>query len=356
MINGISKNDIEKPNYPKYSIIITKKKTMIELKKNGEPSLIKMQVGEKKNKSNKSLLLALLLITLLGTWGYIIWDKNKTKALISQKDKDISDTATQRDELQKELEDATIRYEEIKTSNAQKDSIIDVKDREIQNKKTKINTILAKVNATQSELAEVKSLIASLNSDIEGYKAQIALLEGQKEELTKANQNLSNQRDNLQKGYDSSLGEIKNKDKTIEIGSTLHASNFSIIAIDEKGNGKLKETTNAKKVDKLRISFDLDENMISPSGAKKIYIIITDPTGKIIATEESGKFSTQDNGNLDYTQQMEINYNKNQRQTINFDWKSGGKFIIGDYKIEVYNNGFKIGQGIRQLKKGGLFG
>jgi len=329
---------------------------MIDLKKTEDSTLIDAQVGDKKNNSNKSLLLALLLIILLGTWGYIIWDKNNTKELINLKDTAISTTATQRDELQKELEDATIRYDIIKTSNTKKDSLIDVKDREIQNKKTKINSLLAKVNATQAELAEVKLLIASLNTDIEGYKAQIAILEGQKEELTKANQNLSTQRDNIQKDYDLSIEELKNKDKTIDIGSTLHASNFSIVAIDEKGNGKVRETTNAKKVDKLRISFDLDENMITPSGAKKLYIIITDPSGKFIATEESGKFSTQDNSNLDYTQQMEINYTKNQRQTVSFDWKSGGKYIIGDYKIEVYNNGFKIGQGIRQLKKGGLFG
>jgi len=330
---------------------------MIDIKKTEEePASNKTQVGEKKNKSNKSLLLALLLIALLGTWGYIIWDKNNTKELITQKDNTISATATQRDELQKELEDATIRYDIIKTSSTKKDSMIDVRDREIQNKRKKINTLLAKVNASQAELAEVKSLIASLNTDIEGYKAQIEILEGQKVELTKANQNLSNQRDNIQKDYDSSIEELKNRDKIINVGSTLHASNFSIVPIDEKGNGKIKETTNAKKVDKLRISFDLDENMITPSGAKKLYIIITDPTGKVMTTDESDKFNTQDNGYLDFTQQMEINYTKNQRQTVSFDFKSGGKFTIGDYKIEVYNNGFKIGQGIRQLKKGGLFG
>jgi len=329
---------------------------MTDIKKNEEPNLNNPLVGDKKNKSNKSILLALLLIALLGTWGYIIWDKNNTKELISQKDNTISATSTQRDELQKELEDATIRYDIIKTSNTKKDSMIDVKDREIQNKRKKINALLAKANASQAELAEVKLLIASLNTDIEGFKNQIALLEGQKEELTKANQNLSTQRDNIQKDFDSSMEELKNRDKTINIGSTLHASNFSIVAIDEKGNGKVKETTNAKKVDKLRISFDLDENMITPSGAKNLYIIITDPTGKVITTEESDKFNTQDNGFLDYTQQMEINYTKNQRQTVSFDWKSGSKFTIGYYKIEVYNNGFKIGQGIRQLKKGGLFG
>jgi hypothetical protein len=31
-------------------------------------------------------------------------------------------------------------------------------------------------------------------------------------------------------------------------------------------------------------------------------------------------------------------------------------FQTGDYKIEVYHNGFKIGEGVKTLKKGGLFG
>jgi hypothetical protein len=329
---------------------------MIDLKKTEETTLIDPEVLGKKNKSSTKLLLVLLLIALLGTWGYIIWDKNNTKALIAQKDNTISSTTSQRDELQKELDDATIRYDIIKTSNTKKDSMIDVKDREILDKKKKINSLLSKANASKSELAQVKMLIASLNADIEGYKSQIAILEGQKVELTKANQNLSTQRDNIQKDLDSSNEQIKNRDETINIGSTLHASNFSIVPINEKSNGKLKETTNAKKVDKLRISFDLDENMITTSGAKRLYIIVKDPTGKVITTKDSDKFNTQDNNLLDYTQQMEINYTKNQRQTISFDWKSDDKYIIGDYKIEVYNNGFKIGQGIRQLKKGGLFG
>jgi hypothetical protein len=52
---------------------------------------------------------------------------------------------------------------------------------------------------------------------------------------------------------------------------------------------------------------------------------------------------------------LEINYTQGQRQTISVDWKQNSDFETGDYKIEVYNNGFKIGEGIRSLKKGGLF-
>ena len=44
-----------------------------------------------------------------------------------------------------------------------------------------------------------------------------------------------------------------------------------------------------------------------------------------------------------------------QKQTVNVEWSQNSKFQTGDYKIEIYNNGFKIGEGNVTLRKGGLF-
>lgn len=312
-------------------------------------------IPEKKSKV-KDILVGILILSLLGTWGYIIWDKNNTRELVAQKDSLINTTSTQKDQLQKELEDATLRYENIKSDNAKKDSTISIRDKEIEDKKSRIRSLLSKMNASQSDLNEAKALILSLNSDIEGYKTQIALLESQKVELTKANETVTKDRDRIQRDYDSSIEQIKNRDNTIDIASTLHASNFNIVGMSQKSGGKIVETTKAKKVDLLRVSFDLDENMITTSGAKILYIIITDPTGKVITTNQlgSGKFQTRDGDAKDYTQKIEVNYVQNKRQTVSFDWKSMETFKIGNYKIEVYNNGFKVGEGTRTLKKGGI--
>ena len=314
-------------------------------------------IKSKKSKY-KDILSALLIITLLITWGYIIWDRNNTRELVSQKDNVINTTSVQKDQLQKELEDATMRYEVIKSDNFKKDSTITSRDKEIETKKSRIKLLLSKINATKVEINEAQQLINSLNADIEGYKAQIASLESQKNALVNANEKISKDRDRIQKNYDSSLEEIKNKENTINIGSTLHASNFNITGMSEKGSGKIVTTTKAKKVDLLRISFDLDENMITSSGAKIFYIIITDPSGKIITTNQlnSGKFQTREGEVKDFTQKMEVNYIQNKRQTVSFDWKSMEPYQTGNYKIEVYNNGFKVGEGTRSLKKSGIFG
>lgn len=301
-------------------------------------------------------MLAVLVIALLGTWGYIIWKNNQSKETIQQKDTVIAATSSQKDELQRELDEATMRYDQIKTSASNmahsKDSVISSRDRDINAKKNEIRRLLAKANASAEEIAQAKALISSLNTDITTYRSRIETLEGEKLVLTQEKATITQQRDEKQRSLDSAQNAIREKEELLDIGSTLHASNFSILGIHEK-NGEEKETSTARRVDKLRISFDIDENRITQTGVKNLFVCITGPDGQPIS---SGQFNTRDGQQKFYTQKVDINYTQGQRQTVSFDWRQGNAFQTGEYHIEVYNNGFKIGEGVRTLKKGGLFG
>jgi myosin heavy subunit len=308
-------------------------------------------------KSTRAIITGLLVAALLGTWGYIIYDHSKTKEVVDQKENVIATTSTQRDELQKELEDAAMRYDMLKTSNSKKDSTISAKDTDIQEKRTRIQALLSKSNATAAELSEAKNLISSLNGDIEGYKNQVEILQGQKMQLTQEKAVVTRQRNKIQKDYDSTTVVLQDRNKQIDIASTLHASNFNIVGIKDKKNGKEKETETAKRVDKLRISFDLDENMVTPSGTKELYVCITAPDGTPVAVDAlgSGNFTTRDGQQKSFTQKLDVNYTQSKKQNVTFDWKQNSSFLAGNYKIEVFNNGFKVGEAYRPLKKGGLF-
>ncbi len=314
-------------------------------------------VPDTSNNNLRSVLMAVLVVALLGTWGYIIWDKNREKEKDTMQQNLISTTSTQRDELQKELEDATRRYDMLKTSNSKKDSTISARDREIDEKRSHIQTLLANVNATEAQLKEAKGLISSLKGDIDGYKEQITLLKGENLQLNQEKTLVTEERNRAQREYDSAQSVIRGKEDIINVGSTLHASNFNIIGINERSDGKEKETSTAKRVDKLRISFDLDENLIAQSGKKDIYICITGPDGSPLAVEAlgSGKFSTREGQEKIYTQKIEVIYTQAKRQNVSFDWKQNSNFVTGNYKIEVFNNGFKVGEASRPLKKGGIF-
>jgi hypothetical protein len=308
------------------------------------------------NNNMRGILTGVLVVALLGTWGYIIYDKNKTKDTLVQKETLIASTSTQRDELQKELEDAAMRYDMLKSSNSKLDSSITAKDRDIEEKRARIQTLLNKVNATQGELSEARRLIASLNGDLEGYKNQIEVLQGEKIQLTQEKQYVVQERDRVRKDFDSATVVIKEKEDMLNVGSTLLASNFNITGINEKGDRE-KTTSTAKRVDKLRISFDLNENMIAQSGTKEIFVCITAPDGTPVAVEAlgSGTFSTRDGQQKFYTQKLDVDYTQNKKRTVTFDWKQNSNFSTGNYRIEVYNNGFKVGEASRPLKKGGLF-
>jgi hypothetical protein len=70
----------------------------------------------------------------------------------------------------------------------------------------------------------------------------------------------------------------------------------------------------------------------------------------------SGTFQTREEGEKVFTNKLNVQYEQGKRMPVSFDWKpETGKYQTGDYKIEIYQNGYKIGQGTKELKKGGLF-
>ena len=144
--------------------------------------------------------------------------------------------------------------------------------------------------------------------------------------------------------------------QTVDVGSTFSASNIQITPVNEKKGGKEKTTSTAKRVDKLVVSFDV-ENRIAKSGPAEMYIMVTAPDGKVISDPALGSatLTTRTDGDKMFTAKVPVEYEQGTRKALSFPIRQED-FQRGDYKIEVYHNGFKIGEGVRTLKKGGLFG
>ncbi|MGC4058879.1 MAG: hypothetical protein QM743_12280 [Chitinophagaceae bacterium] len=218
------------------------------------------------------------------------------------------------------------------------------KDGEITKLKSDIKSLLTKRNATVSDLKKAQSLIATLNTKVKTYEERIAELEKENTVLTEGNNRLNQQNDSLS-------GEAENLRK---LGSVLHISNIRMEPINLKKNGEKEvATTKAKKVDILRVVFDIDENRVVNDGPAEIYVIIQGVEGKLLSNAAYGSGVTTDaDGNaLNYTVVKRINLEKGQRMTnVTVDWKQESAYQKGDYNISFYNNGYKIGSGSVQLK------
>jgi chromosome segregation ATPase len=185
----------------------------------------------RKKNNGRNILTAALVILLLGTWGYIIYDKNNTRQITEGLTSQIVNSDSARNELQRELDDAALRLDALKTSNVKADSLLKTKDKDIDELRSRVQKILNDKNATASQLAEAKRLVAQLKGNIETYVAEIETLKAANVQLTEEKRVVTEQRDIVQKGLDSAGNVIKEKENVIDIGSTLHASNFSIIGI-----------------------------------------------------------------------------------------------------------------------------
>jgi peptidoglycan hydrolase CwlO-like protein len=310
----------------------------------------------KSSNSNKIVIIALAAALLLSI-GYIIYDKSESRQLYANLKEQFTNVDSARTELQNDFNEASAKLDELNGANLSLQGQLAEKNAEIEKKKNEIASILRKKNATATELSRAKHMIAELNGQIQDYIAQIDQLKQENQTLTTANGQLTTERDNLatekQKIQEDLVATETARKNVEDVASTLHASNINIAAINQKGSGKEVSTSTAKRADLMRIGFDIDENRIAASGTKEVYVIVTAPDGNVISNGES--FTTREEGDRKYTSKVTVNYEQGKRIPVSFDWKKGEKYQTGEYKIEIYNNGFKIGEGRKALKKGGLF-
>lgn len=307
-----------------------------------------------KGRNSKNLVIGLLAAGLLGTWGYFLWDKNKTSETVQLAQTQSDGYMSQRDSLKALYDDAEIRLDSITGANNSLQGEKSEKEKIIDNQKAEIRRILNDRNATKADLAKAKSMIADLNSKITEYEAEITRLNGENQELTASNTVLKEEKTGLEQNLQVTKTEKEGLEKTVDVASTFSASNIQITPVNERKGGKEKSTTTAKKVDKLVVSFDV-ENRIAKSGPADMYLIVTAPDGKVMTVEGSSVLNTRTDGEKSFTAKIPVDYEQGSRKAVQFPIRQND-FQTGNYKIEIYHNGFKIGEGVRSLKKGGLFG
>ncbi|MEP7259357.1 MAG: hypothetical protein ABI687_13240 [Flavitalea sp.] len=308
-------------------------------------------------RDSKNLIIGLLAVGILGTWGYFLWDKNNNDQKMTQLQSQYVAVDSSKNELQKSFDASLSRLDSLTGYNNEIEGKLTDKNSEITKLKGQISGILRKQNITVAEKKKAESLIAELNDKIGNLEQEVARLTQENQTLTTEKATVTVERDTYHRQKDTLETVKKGLEDVVNVASTLNAYGIAITPINEKSNGKEKVTTNAKRVDKLVISFDVD-NRIAQTGATEIFVSIVDPDGKAVSVESlgSGTFTTREEGEKSYTAKVPVDIEAGKKKHVEFAWKQNTDFKRGSYKIAIYHNGFKIGEGVRELRKGGLFG
>jgi phage shock protein A len=310
----------------------------------------------KTNNNTKNIAIGILAAGLLGTWGYFLWDKNKSTEKIASTQTQVTYAMSSKDSVQLLYNDALTRLDSITGNNNNLQGQLSERQSEITKLKNEINRILRNKNASEADLRRAKSLISQLNSKIANLETEVARLTTENTQLAEANTTLTTEKQTLETNLQTTTAEKEQLAQTVDVGSTFSASNIQITPVQERKSGKEKETTTARRVDKLVISFNV-MNRIAKSGPTDLYVIVTAPDGKVIsdAANGSGTLTTRTDGDRAFTSRVGIEYEQGTSKSIQVPLRQSN-FQTGNYKIEIYQNGFKIAEGVRSLKKGGIFG
>jgi uncharacterized membrane-anchored protein YhcB (DUF1043 family) len=306
--------------------------------------------------NTKNLIIGLLIAGILILGGFLIFNNSKNGQALQTQQTEIAKVTSEKSEIQSSFDASLARLDSMTTMNADLQAKLADKDGEIAKVKSEIRSILNKRNATSAELSRARKLIAQLNGQITDLQQQVAMLTQENDSLKAERTVLIADKATLTRNLDSTNVIKTSLEKTVDIASTLNASNISITPIKVKNNGKEKVKTTAKRVDKLVVSFDVNNRIIQP-GTTDVYVVVIGPDGKpVTSTQGAGTFTTREEGDKSFTAKLPVDLETAKTKNVEFAFAPGGHFQQGSYKIEIYQNGFLIGQGTRELKKGGLFG
>jgi hypothetical protein len=300
------------------------------------------------------MLLVLMSVGLVGTWVYHLYDKNaysqrRTEVYIKDSTA-VAQAVT--DSLQRMYSSAiTDLGTQLNFSQSSADSLksqLAGKVQQINTLKSEITGILNKKGVTKEELSIAREKIAELQEKIDELRNQNSSIEEEKKRLTSMLDGMTTEITGLQENMKRLDEENKALSEKVTLGSTFVASEIKLTPVTFK-NDKEEETTQAKKANKLIVSFAVQNNVTDYSSTD-LYLVITQPDGQVFRNDvwESGTFDIKGESKKAYTQKMHFEYLKGEPKRFQFSMNPDS-YQPGTYTMQLYHNGSMVGKTSKTL-------
>lgn len=295
------------------------------------------------NRGNTSLLVGLILMTVLAAvFGYLYYHERN---ITVQQEQDLETRVT-------ELASAEIKLDSISKQ-------LDVRIAEVEGLGGDVEELQKMKVQLEADRSALRKGNASMAQKIKEYEAFLTRKDQELAQLREENQHLISRNDSLvtrtttlsqeRQVLSDSLQDVVGKNKELEekvtIASALRARSVKVYAISSKGKVREGENVRSRKIDKVRVDFILEKNPLTLQEPKTIYLRILTPQGATISDVATGSGTFEINGGEEaYTISKQVSYtNSNQDVSILYDRNS--PFPSGTYTVELYSEGFRIGEG-----------
>jgi predicted nucleic acid-binding Zn-ribbon protein len=304
--------------------------------------------------NNRVLLWVALVLVLLGINGVLFY-------LNQQKGQQNEELTTEVKAKDSKLQEQIKQYEALKADferQSQELQALGLSNDSLESRISSINADLLKLRSfkagsfsiAQQNLFKQRAL--NLEGQLRKKDDEIAQLKKDNETLYTETTTLKERQNKLTDTISTlarSNEELSNK---VTVASRLQAENIKIAIITSKNKEKDddKSEFKAKRVDKVKVSFNLARNDVSPKETKAIYLRILEPDGAALYNLSTGGGTfTVDGQEAFYTQKQDVVYD-NSKQALQFTYAKGADYKKGLHTVELYEGGQLMGKTTFTLK------
>ncbi|MBC6696581.1 hypothetical protein [Hymenobacter sp. BT190] len=311
------------------------------------------QSPEPRNNS-RILLIAALFLVLLGINGVLYW-------MNRQKSAENEQLTTQVAEKDDRLKTQIAEYEKLKADferQSQEVQSMGLSNDSLEAKIASINADLLKLRSFKSssfsvaEQRRFKVRAQNLESQLRKKDDEIAQLKADNEALYTEATTLKERQNKLTDTITTIARTNQELTEKVAVASRLQAENIRVGVVNSRNKEKDDDDNEfkARRVEKIKISFNLGRNDVSPKETKQIMLRLIEPDGAALYNLSTGGGTFMiDGSEAFYTAKQDIVYD-NTRQPVQFLYAKGAAYKTGLHTIELYEGGVMIGKTTFTLK------
>jgi|TARA_R110002012_G_scaffold262900_1_gene445292 regulator of replication initiation timing len=236
----------------------------------------------------------------------------------------------------------------------QKDQLLN----DLNGSKQDLEVAISEKGALTGELEAEKMKIEELMREIEtkdlniknlnGYVSKYNSLKKQMNALMEENDKLKVENKYLATSLDSTSTELKNNKmfsdslsmqntalaNVVESAAVLNTAKLKAEGVIVRSSGKIIETDNASRVDKLKVCFTVTKNSLVAPGDKAFFVQILDPKGTVLGANEAVIFEEQ---TVYYSTISTFNYEAKDLDVCEYVSNNNKDFPEGTYKVNVFD-------------------
>jgi len=284
-------------------------------------------------------VLLIILVVLVGvmTWLYI--DQKLTTQEIT------TELQAEKDSLQEELVEIRTDYDSLKTSSDTLNKKLNLEQERVDNLLSEVKNIKA---TNYRRIKELRDEVNTLRSIAKSYVRQIDSLNRANQQLMAENRKVRQEMEQVQETKNELQKAKDTLTEQVQKASVLRTENMKATAINERG----KEKTRVDKIDKIKVCFTIEENVVAPKGERYVYMRIASPPDGFILTNSEDNLFKHNGKQVVYTARRPIEYQGESINTcIYFDSK--GQLKPGQYEAFIFADGHQIGKTTFKLEESG---